>query len=189
MTKNEFIRILKESLGNIAQDEKNDILYDYEEHFQIGFQNGKTEEEISSELGNPRVIGKSYTASATVERAVENSSSKNVWRAVLAAITLSFFNLIVVLGPFVALIAVLISLYAASISMIIAGLCSTFGILLMPFINLNITVGVNPVAGIFLGIGITCLGLLFFIGNCYLTKQFYKLTAKYLRWNIQVVSK
>jgi len=112
-----------------------------------------------------------------------------VWKAVFAAITLSFFNLIVVLGPFIALIGVLIFLYAASISMVIAGLCSTFGILLMPFINLNITCDINPVAGIFLGIGVTCLGLLFFIGNCYLTKQFYKLTARYLRWNIQVVRK
>lgn len=189
MTKNEFIQTLKESLGNIPKGEKNDILYDYEEHFQIGFQNGKTEEEISSQLGNPRVIAKSYTASATVERAVENSTSKNVWKAVFAAITLSFFNLIVVLGPFIALIGVLISLYAASFAMVAAGFCSIFGIMLMPFTNTNMVVGIPPVAGIFLGIGVACLGLLFFIGNCYLTRQFYKLTARYLKWNIQVVRK
>lgn len=189
MNKSEFIRTLKESLGNVDEVEKNDILYDYEEHFRIGIENGKTEEDIAAGLGDPRIIAKSYNANSTVEKAVENSSGKNVFKALLAAVTLSFFNLVIVLGPFIALVGVLIGLYAASISMALAGLFSIFAIIFMPFIPFNMTVGINPIAAIFLCIGVACLGTLFFIGNCYLTKVFYKLTAKYLKWNMQVISK
>ena len=37
-----------------------DILNDYEEHFRIGLENGKTEAEIAGSLGSPEELGASF---------------------------------------------------------------------------------------------------------------------------------
>lgn len=51
MNKSEYLAALKEALKDTDQDIINEILADYEEHFQAGIENGKTEEEICRELG------------------------------------------------------------------------------------------------------------------------------------------
>jgi uncharacterized membrane protein len=189
MNKEEFMKILKQSLGNMDTYEKKDILYDYEEHFRIGFEKGKTEEEIIKELGDPKNIGKSYRASAAVENAIENPSTKNIGKAILAALALGFFNLVIVLGPFIGLVATLISLFIAAIATFIGGVASIFAVAFHPFFNCTVTIQGNPIAVIFLGIGAAALGILFFIGVCYLAKFFYKATIKYLKWNINIITK
>ena len=47
MNKQEFLAILRANLYGMDSNTVNDILYDYEEHFRIGLENNKTEEEIS----------------------------------------------------------------------------------------------------------------------------------------------
>lgn len=60
MTKNEFISQLKEALrGMVPASVVNENIRYYENYFQIQEQQGKTEREISEELGNPRLIAKS----------------------------------------------------------------------------------------------------------------------------------
>ena len=56
MNRDEFIGILRNELSGIPKEEIEDILYDYEEHFEIGIHKGKTEEEIAKELGNPKIL-------------------------------------------------------------------------------------------------------------------------------------
>lgn len=190
MNKHTFMEILKSSLGNMPQDEINDILYDYNEHFEIGINNGKTEEEICRELGDPRTIGKSYKASMAIERAEENPSTKNLFSAVLAAIALGFFNLVIVLGPFLAAVGIIIGLFAVSGGIFISGIASIIGIFIAPFMPMYVHVdGINGFALFFFGIGLTALGALMFIGVCYVSKYFYKLTVKYLNWNINIIKK
>ncbi|MDV3427325.1 MAG: DUF1700 domain-containing protein [Bacillota bacterium] len=190
MSKERFIEILKSSLGNLPQDEIYDILYDYNEHFEIGINNGKTEEEICRELGDPKAIGKSYRASMALERAEEHPSAKNLFSAVLSAIALGFFNIVIVLGPFLGIIGVITGLFAVSISLFISGIAA----IISPIISIAApflvnTLGINPLAVLFFGIGLTALGLLMFIGLCYLSKCLYKLTVKYLNWNINIIKK
>ena len=60
MTKYEFLRIIEEGLEDFPTNERNDILYDYEEHFTYGRADGKTDEEIINELGNPYEIVNQY---------------------------------------------------------------------------------------------------------------------------------
>ncbi len=60
MTKYEFLRILEEGLEDFPTNERNDILYDYEEHFTYGRADGKTDEEIINELGDPYEIVNQY---------------------------------------------------------------------------------------------------------------------------------
>lgn len=60
MNKNEFFKILREGLNDFPEKELQDILYDYEEHFSNAMADGKTEEEIINELGDPYVIVNQY---------------------------------------------------------------------------------------------------------------------------------
>lgn len=58
MNKDHYLKLLKRYLGHINNDEKQDILNEYETHFYSGKQEGKSEEQISHELGNPKSIAK-----------------------------------------------------------------------------------------------------------------------------------
>ena len=46
MNKEEFMKVLEQSLENMDSCEKKDILYDYEEHFRIGEEAGKGDEHM-----------------------------------------------------------------------------------------------------------------------------------------------
>ncbi len=61
MTRNNFLNILAQSIAHLPQEEQNDILFDYTEHFRIGMEQGKTEEEIASSLGDPELIASQYS--------------------------------------------------------------------------------------------------------------------------------
>lgn len=65
MNKEEFFREIEKALDKISETERGEILYDYEEHFMIGKENGKTEEEICLELGSPREIANNYLLNRT----------------------------------------------------------------------------------------------------------------------------
>lgn len=53
MTKVEFLQQLYNHLAPLTSTERDDIISDFEEHFSIGMEIGKTEEQICNELGNP----------------------------------------------------------------------------------------------------------------------------------------
>ena len=52
-------------------------------HISIVEQEGKSEEQISHELGNPKSIAKELRATAAVERAKSNSSISNIFLRLL----------------------------------------------------------------------------------------------------------
>ena len=98
MNKKQFLSTLKESLRGIDEDSLREIMYDYEEHFSIGLENGKTEEEISSGLGDPRAIASQYKFERALKTAENTSRPLNLLKAILAGVGLGFFNLVFVLG-------------------------------------------------------------------------------------------
>lgn len=59
-TKKEFLERLAFRLSHFADAERDDILYDYEEHFQIGLERGESEADIIRKLGNPSTIAAQY---------------------------------------------------------------------------------------------------------------------------------
>lgn len=56
----EFLYELKRELRTLPEDLVLDLLTDYEEHFQHGKENGKTEETICEELGSPKDVAEEY---------------------------------------------------------------------------------------------------------------------------------
>ena len=63
MNKMEFFKILEEGLIDFPAHELQEILYDYKEHFSNAQSDGKTEEEIIEELGDPYTIVNQYRSS------------------------------------------------------------------------------------------------------------------------------
>lgn len=189
MNRNEFIQRLNDELKGLPESEIKDILYDYEEHFEVGLSKGKTEEQISKELGDPRSISKSYKASSMITEAETNPSPKSFFKALLAAMALGFLNLIIVLGPFLLVVGLLIGLYGISVGFIIGGIGSFFGMIATSFFPYTININVHPLTSISIGIGLSALGVLLLLGSFYLTKLLYQGIIKYLKWNIEIIKR
>jgi len=187
MTKNEFISALNSQLSGIPEGDRKDMIYDYEEHFRFALEEGKTEEQICNELGDPKEIVKQYKLNYKVTRAAENPSTRNIFSAVLAGISLGFFNLVLFLPIFLGVFFSLFGFFVSAVGITLSGVLVVFSPIVAAIAPGFVTVGMNLAAAIFFGIGLTALGLLFFIGDCYLGKYFYQFTIKYLRWNVNVV--
>lgn len=189
MNRNEFINTLDRYLSGLPADEKQDILYDYHEHFNIGLEQGKTEDQISEALGDPKTIGRQFKAGHAVKRAEENKSAGNIFRAIFAALGLGFFNLIFILWIFIAAAGIIAGLAAAALGTTIGGIAILIVSIFQPVLPGTFNYTINPGAGIFLSVGLIAFGLLFSIGVYYLVKIFYNITVKYLKMNLSIIIK
>lgn len=195
MNKIEFISKLDSSLRGIAYEDKKEIIYDYEEHFAAGIEQGKTEEDIAKALGDPRIIAKQFRNDYLINKAENVKSAGNLASAMFASVGLGFLNLFVL--PFIiaaaiillsllvaagsviiALVAaagsILISLYAAALGMTVGGIGIVLAVFAQPYFPEFISMDINTGSAIFLSIAIFCLGVLSFIGAIKLSKNFYR---------------
>ena len=85
MTKKQFIERLENEL--IENNVKNikDILNEYENHFEEGKRAGKSEEEISENLGSPEMIASEYTSEVEKELVIKRTG-KNFEKIVAISI-------------------------------------------------------------------------------------------------------
>jgi uncharacterized membrane protein len=193
MNKAEFLHILEAALSDFKDEEKKEILYDYEEHFRVGEQNGKSEYELIEELGDPNNIANQYRTSSKQENNEvprdKNEEDNPIIVPIIAICGLLLFNLIFILGPYLGIIGAIIGLLCAAIAIIIAGIGMIIGTILAPFfpVYINVPNGISGIGIIFLGIGTMAFGLLFLIGMCYVCKYFYKGTVKYINWNLKII--
>lgn len=67
MNKTEFLDLLRYYFRNAKKSEVEEILADYEAHFEEGKKRGLTEEAIAKELGSPKDIYESYTSEGVVD--------------------------------------------------------------------------------------------------------------------------
>lgn len=188
MNKSEFLGKLNKKLKDIPECDKKDILFDYDEHFAIGLEQGRNEEEIAESLGSPDVLAKQLNVSYMINQAENTSSIGNIFKAVFATLGLGFFNLVFILGPFLGIVGVFIGLFAGSIAIVISGITLFLGIFAQPFLPDYINIPFNPLISILLSIGFTALGILATMGCCYLAKAFYQVTIKYLKMNLNIIN-
>ena len=141
MNKEQFLSQLKRSLSGIPEEEKKEILYDYEEHFRSGLENGKEEEDIARSLGNPRVLGKSYRIESLLDTERGGNRASNILRAVFASLSLGFFNVLITIPLFAGLFAGLAGLWAGAISLAVSGVAVIVAVILQPLFPAFISLG------------------------------------------------
>ncbi len=187
MNKKQFIDQLTVNLRGVPKEDRLDIISDFDEHFKIGMEKGRTEDELSDSLGNPKTLAKQLNASVLVDHAEKTTSASNITRAVFATLGLGFFNLIFVLGPFIGIVAVLFSLFAVAVAIAASGITILFATIFGPLFPEFVGIIVNPAVGIFGSIGVTCFGILFFVGDIFLAKALYRVFIKYIKFNSRVI--
>lgn len=123
MDKKRYLRELAYHLRTLPSQERTTILETYEDHFKIGAIDGKNDQDIVLELGQPKAIAEKELAirydsdlsgSSKTEEPTTNTKSPNVAIIIL----LLLFNLIFVLGPAFGLFGILIGGWAVSIAFI-----------------------------------------------------------------------
>ncbi len=189
MNRQQFLIELKRSLGNLAEREKSEILYDYEEHFRAAAAEGKSEEEIAASLGNPRTLGRSFRVDAMLAEGSERNRAGSVVRAAFASLSLGFLNVVFVLGPFFAVVAVLVSLWAAAAALSLSGVAALLALILRPLLPQAVSLGGLPTLFVVpASVAVSAIGVLALLGMWQLTRLFWRGTARYLRLNARIVN-
>lgn len=180
MIKEHYLKQLDDLLHEVPPEIRREWLYDYELHFQLAAEHGKSEEQAAAELGDPRVVAKELMLGYRVHQANARQNPVSVSKAVFAAVSLGFFNLIFVLGPYLALSAVLLALWVCAAALAIAGgaaiieAIQPMGAFTMP--------QALSICSLLVG-----LSLLVMAGLHRLTRGFMAMTVKYLNWNSRMI--
>ncbi|WP_066187262.1 MULTISPECIES: HAAS signaling domain-containing protein [Gracilibacillus] len=179
MNKHTFMNELKYYLKGLPDEEKTEIIQDFEEYFDIGKADGKNEEDIVQSLGSPQKLAKDLQATYLVEKAKIDRSAGSISRAVWAVIGLSFFNLLIVLGPFLFFATLILSLWVMTLSLILQ--------VAMPLLTLVIRPDSFYMFELFFSITVSGIGVLLLLAVYPLTRVAGALFIKYLSFNIRLV--
>ncbi len=199
MDRGTFLKKLEERLRFLADSDRRDILYDYEEHITAAVENGESEAEVIDKLGSPELIARQYHAARMIHEAERQGSPRSVLRAILATMGLGMLNLIFVLGPFVALIGVLIGLLGSGIAIAFSGvlivgvgLLGLTGMDLHWVIHSSVPISFNQsyLSLAMIGGGVSIFsgaGLMTLVG-VWLCEKTFKLTLRYLKFNMKLIT-
>lgn len=193
MNKDEYLEKLTELVKDMPEEDREDILSDYEEHFIIGLGKGRTEEEISRALGNPETVAKQIKVEQKIKKAEDKPSVGSIYEAALAATGLGFFNLVFIAGPALLLAAIIVGLFLTGLAIIFSGILATMSPvlhLLYPQQNLHLPSSSGFIGNLVIiggGIGITIAGILLVVLMAYIAKWFYNLMIKYLKLNLKII--
>lgn len=179
MTKEQFLTEFSRHLRPLTALEKSDIMQDYEDHFDFGMEEGKTEDEIAASLGSPKQLAREILAEYHIDKMEASKSTGSIFRAVWSVIGLGFVNLVLVLGPFIALIGLLFGGWAIGVSFTLSPL--------LVFINAIFNPGTFEWLDLFMSLALCGLGFFISIGMYYVTLNFKNLTLRYLKYNVSVV--
>ena len=208
MKKREFLDLLKFYLKDMPNIMIDDIISDYEEHFQIAMENGKTEAQICDELGSPELIANDYINNEkrrfkpTINEFKENNNEKTVNKKeksntsiiiIILCIIGAIFLIPPVFGIGIALIAsifafilaiialvisIIITIFAAGFSLIVFGIGIPMSGVFSYISIPNIFLLLHPVTKFFLSIASISLGILIIYFGVIVMYGVFKLIKK-----------
>lgn len=188
MNKQEYIHQLKKELQGLMQSDIDDIIRDQEEYFREAASSGRDEASVIHSLGPPAALAKELKAEYQIKVAANESKIpakiKGIFKAILALCVLAPFNLIFILGPFLAVCGFLFAFWVVD---------AVFGVLSLAGIvaSLAVALMISPLVGItglFGGLTVFGFSLLFFCAMYYATSGFMKVMVSFLKWNINFVT-
>lgn len=189
MKRQGFINELKKELNGIPSADIEDIIRDHEEMITDALAAGRAEDSIIQSFGDPKELAKSLKAEIKIDKAVDekklSKQMRGVFGAVGALLVLAPFNLIFVLGPFLATLGIT---FAGWVVAFVLGFVSLalIGAFFTNFIFMG-AAGTVQFAAFFALLGCVGLAALFVIGMYYVTKFIFKLILSYLKWNLNFI--
>ncbi|WP_138754716.1 HAAS signaling domain-containing protein [Paenibacillus sinopodophylli] len=178
-TRDRYMLELEGMLSVIPEVQRKEWLYDYYIHFQQAVENGQSEEDAALELGDPKLIANEILLSYRVGQAEKTGSFGKLSKAVFATVSLGLFNVIFILGPYLALAAVILALWASAAAVALSGVAVIIESVWNDTFSLAQAFTVCLIT--------SAIALLLFIGLKSLTTSFYKLTLKYLKFSTRIV--
>lgn len=193
MKKREFISLLSSHLSVLPPEEQRELLEDYEAHFAFGLQNGRTEEDIVRELGDPTELAREALDNRVNPQhplywfgeppegqtpSVPSAEAGSRQPIMTAAIYTGLFFLNLITMP------LLIALWALGLAIAmtaVAGILSPVALLLEYIFN-----GAFYPAKAFAVLVMIGIGILFAIVSRNVYSSLIKLSASYWAWNVRV---
>jgi uncharacterized membrane protein len=174
------LQTLESLLHAVPEMDRREMLYDYEEHFQIGVENGKSLKELTEELGDPYSIARDLLADYHGERLVPGTSKRGVGKKLAIGFCMFLFNALFIAAPVVALLAVVISFWLVALVLTL----SPIVLITSSFLGYSYE---SFAVNFFVSLTLISLGMLLGIGMLSVTKYFYRVLIRYGRFNARVV--
>lgn len=188
MTKNEFLKSLKQELERHKVHNVQDVLADYEEHFEHGLAKGKSEFEISQSLGQTSTIAKAYKADSLINE-VKNPENGFQWSLAINVVgrllIIAPFNFIVLFIPSIVIFSLLVTGWVLSLAISAAGLAIA-GV--FPALISFSATSWAWIAAASASLGVVSLGILLGMIMFIITKYILLALINYLQWNIKFIT-
>ena len=97
MTRSQFLDQLRPGLAGLRPQDADDIVADYNTHFDEGQAHGRSEEEIAQKLGDPIRLARELRAEAQVRAWEEKPTPSNFFSVLFAFVGLAALDFIVML--------------------------------------------------------------------------------------------
>ena len=152
MTRSEFLAQLRRGLNGLAQATIDDIVADYDSHFNDALAAGRYEADVAAALGDPSRLARELRAEAGMKSWETAKSPSSAMSAVLAILGLGALDILVLLPIVGGVAGTLVGIFTTAIGAFICG-----GVLFVvgPFLGLP-----GGVAGALLGgFGVMALAL------------------------------
>jgi len=179
MDKNQYLSELEDLLKELAQEDRNELLYDYKEYFEDAKIEGKTDAEVLVELGSPKVVARELLAAFKISKAENQRSLGNMVNAVLASLGLGFFNSIFIIGPVVGIIGLFIGCCIMAIAFSLSPLVLFSGFFIDAYMNIWLT--------LFSSLVLCSLGVMLCLGLKEFGKLLYNVLIRYIKFNVNIV--
>lgn len=121
MTRDEFLKRLRRGLDGLKPEAIEDIMSDYQDHFDAAAADGRSEAEVAEALGDPARIARESRLEAGIKRWEEVRSPSSATNAVIAFLGLGAIDILVLLPILMPAIGVIIGLYIALLALFVAG--------------------------------------------------------------------
>lgn len=214
MNKHLYLDELRAKLATVDPPMLEAIIKQYEGIFQDGLNNNKEETQIIAEIGSTDFVSdyyikelaareeaqkqtvnvdqngvRSYQAKDPKDTIDAKPAGVNIIRGIFVGFGLLLFNLIIVLGPYLAVWGVILAFFVTGLALSVSGVAFA----LASFISLPFATTVpvallsHPVLLIALCAILICLGLIFMLINLYVGKYLGIWTVQYMKWNFSVI--
>lgn len=184
-----FLQALREHLKSLPANEVEDILRDQREYLQDAVRAGRSEDEATASLGDPKIFAANLLAESRIKSAEQAPSlsgqMKNTLGAAIAILALAPLNFLFFAGPFLIACCLLIAGWAASFGFFVAAWALMI-LFLMKLAFLSVGLWTH-LSAFFFTVGWIGASLLAFLVMAQASRWFLKGTLSYLKWNVHFI--